>query len=198
MIAAWQKARSQPATGYLTGTQNQALQREAAPALAKYDDDQKKAEEAKKKLDEEKARAEAAARATPPPPQQPLQQPQVAAAAPAVPKAGPDGHWQGTYSCTPSKHGGSFTINLQINVAGGTGTWIRPGSGPGTTGNQSITIRINGPQVALARVYSPQNQVGVSSTGTMVARYDGNAITGSGPENNSGGRNCDLSLVKVR
>ena len=196
MIAAWQKARNQPATGYLTGTQNQALQREAAPALAKYDDDQKKAEEARKKADDEKAKAEAAARATPPPPQQ--QQPQVAAAAPAVPKAGPDGLWQGTYSCTPSRHGGSFTINLQINVAGGTGTWIRPGSGPGTIGNQSITVRINGPQVTVARVFSPQNQVGVSSTGTMVARYDGNAITGSGPEANSGGRNCDLSLVKVR
>jgi len=27
---------------------------------------------------------------------------------------------------------------------------------------------------------------------------DGNTITGSGPEQNSGGRTCDLSLAKVR
>ena len=34
MIAAWQKARNEPATGYLTGAQNQALLRDAAPAVA--------------------------------------------------------------------------------------------------------------------------------------------------------------------
>jgi hypothetical protein len=106
--------------------------------------------------------------------------------------------WQGTYTCTPSKHGGPLTIQLQINVNGGAGSWVRPGSGPGTIGNQSVSIRINGAQVAVARVFSPQNQVGVFSTATMVARYDGNTITGSGPEQNSGGRNCDLSLAKVR
>jgi peptidoglycan hydrolase-like protein with peptidoglycan-binding domain len=198
MIAAWQKARNNPPTGFLTGAQNQALLKEAAPAISRFDDEQKKLEEAKKKADEEKAKAEAAARAAPPPTQQP---PQVAAAAPpttAAPKAGTDGLWQGTYACTPSKHGGNFTINLQITVTGGAGSWVRPGSGPGTTGNQSVSIRINGSQVAVARVFSPQNQIGVFSTGTMVARYDGNTITGSGPEQNSGGRTCDLSLAKVR
>jgi peptidoglycan hydrolase-like protein with peptidoglycan-binding domain len=196
MIAAWQKARNQPATGYLTGTQNQALLREAAPALAKYDDDQRKAEEAKKKADEEKAKAEAAARAVPPP--QPQQQPQVAATAPSAPKAGPDGLWQGTYNCTPSRAGGNFTVSLQINVAGGSGTWTRSGPARGTRGNQSISIRINGSQVAVSRVYVPINQPDTTQTATMVAHYDGNAITGSGVEHNSGGRNCDISLVKVR
>ncbi len=199
MIAAWQKARNNPPTGFLTGAQNQALLKEAAPAVSRFDDEQKKLEEAKKKADEEKAKADAAARAAPPPTQQP---PQVAAAAPptaAAPKAGTDGAWHGTYTCTPSKHGGPFTIQLQITVNGGAGSWVRPGSGPGTTGNQSVSIRINGAQVAVARVFSPQNQVGVFSTGTMAARYDGNnTITGSGPEQNSGGRNCDLSLTKVR
>jgi hypothetical protein len=49
MITAWQKARSQPATGFLTGPQNQALLQEAAAAVTKFDDEQKKIEEEKKK-----------------------------------------------------------------------------------------------------------------------------------------------------
>ena len=61
-IAAWQKARNEPTTGYLTGAQNQALLRDAAPAVARFDEEQKKLEEARKKAEEDKARAEAAAR----------------------------------------------------------------------------------------------------------------------------------------
>jgi peptidoglycan hydrolase-like protein with peptidoglycan-binding domain len=68
MILGWQQARKQPATGFLTGAQQQALLGEAAPALAKYDDDQKKAEAA--------ARARAAAAPSPAP---------AAASAPAAP-----------------------------------------------------------------------------------------------------------------
>jgi serine/threonine protein kinase len=64
MITDWQRARNQPATGFLIAAQQQALLSEAAPALAKYDDDQKKAEEARRK-DEAAARARAAA--SPPP-----------------------------------------------------------------------------------------------------------------------------------
>jgi serine/threonine protein kinase/peptidoglycan hydrolase-like protein with peptidoglycan-binding domain len=91
MIAAWQKARNLPPTGFLSATQQQALLREASAAIAKYDDDQKKveedkkkaeeekkiADEAKRKTDEEKAKAEAAATAVvtapvvPPTPQAP-------------------------------------------------------------------------------------------------------------------------------
>ena len=69
MIAAWQKTHNDPPTGYLTGAQNQALLRDAAPAVARFDEEQKKLDEARKKADEEKAKAEAAARAAPPPPQ---------------------------------------------------------------------------------------------------------------------------------
>jgi serine/threonine protein kinase/peptidoglycan hydrolase-like protein with peptidoglycan-binding domain len=200
MIAAWQKAHNNPPTGYLTGVQNQTLLREASPAVTRFDEEQKKQEEAKKKVEEEKAKAEAATKAAAPPAAAPAPPQTAAAAPPAVPpKAGPDGLWQGTYTCTPSKHGGSFTINLQMNVAGGTGSWVRPGSTPGSGGNHSVSIRINGSQVSVARVFSPQNQVGVSSTATMSARYDGGTtISGSGPEHNSGGRNCDLALTKVR
>lgn len=60
MILGWQTARKQqPATGFLSAAQQQALLSEAAPALAKYDDEQKKAETA--------ARARAAAAPAPAP-----------------------------------------------------------------------------------------------------------------------------------
>jgi serine/threonine protein kinase len=47
-IAAWQKARNEPATGFLTGSQYQALLQEAALAISKFDDEQKKFEEERK------------------------------------------------------------------------------------------------------------------------------------------------------
>jgi serine/threonine protein kinase len=56
MILAWQRARGQPATSFLTAAQKQALLTEAAPALVKYDQDQRKAEEARRR-DEAAARA---------------------------------------------------------------------------------------------------------------------------------------------
>ena len=103
---------------------------------------------------------------------------------------------RGTYHCTPSRHGGDITIHVQMTVAGGTGTWIRPGSGPGTAGNQSLTVKIAGSQVYVSRVYSPQNQVGVFTTGTMLARYENGIITGTAPEQNSGGRTCTINLTR--
>src|SRR5262249_11429285 len=41
MITAWQKARNRPSTGFLDAVQQQALLKEAAPALAKLDERQK-------------------------------------------------------------------------------------------------------------------------------------------------------------
>src|SRR5580693_1788824 len=64
MITDWQRARNQPATGFLIAAQQQALLSDAAPALAKYDDEQKKAEEARRK-EEAAARARAAASPAP-------------------------------------------------------------------------------------------------------------------------------------
>ena len=63
MIAAWQKARSLPSNGFLNGTQQQALLKEAAPAVARFDDEQKKADEEKKKVEEARKKAEEEARA---------------------------------------------------------------------------------------------------------------------------------------
>lgn len=47
MIAAWQKARNEPATGFLNAGQQQAMLKEAAPAVSKYDEQRKAEEEAK-------------------------------------------------------------------------------------------------------------------------------------------------------
>ncbi len=65
MILDWQQARKQPATGFLTAAQQQALLGEAAPAIAKHDDDRKKADAAAK------ARAASAPSPAPPPPSRP-------------------------------------------------------------------------------------------------------------------------------
>jgi serine/threonine protein kinase len=64
MILGWQRARNQPATGFLTAAQQQALIAEAAPALAKYDADLKKADEARRR-EEAAAKAAASAPAAP-------------------------------------------------------------------------------------------------------------------------------------
>lgn len=117
MIASWQKARNQsPASGYLTGTQHQALLREAAPALQKYDDDQKKAEEAKKKAEEE-AKQKAAAAASAP------------AAAPATPPAASppasgllaNGAYSGSFGVR-FQGGYDDVMRLSVTLANGVGT----------------------------------------------------------------------------
>jgi serine/threonine protein kinase len=197
MIAGWQRGKGYPPTGFLTGTQNQALLREASPALAKYDDDQRRLEEVRKKAEEERAKAAQPAPAQPSPPAAvPPQQAAIAPPASSGPATGVDGRWHGTYHCTHSKGGGEFNINLQIEIAGGSGTWNRPGSGPGTVGNQSVTIKIIGSQVLVSRVYSPFNQAGVYSTATMTARYENGTITGTAPEHSSGGRTCTINLTR--
>ena len=82
-----------------------------------------------------------------------------------------------------------------MTVAGGTGTWLKAGSGE--TGNQSVSMTFNGNQVVISRVYVPQNQATSRNTATMRAQYDGqNTVTGAGPEANSGGRNCDITMKR--
>jgi serine/threonine protein kinase len=213
-LMAWQKSRNEPATGHVTGLQNQALLRDAAPAIARFDEEQKKVEEARRKAEEEKAKAEAAARAPPPPPAAAPAPPPAAAPAPAAPapaapapavaavtpRSGPDGHWMGTYHCSASPRGGGpeFTIRFQLSISGGTGTWTRPGSGPGTMGLHSITLTVSGSQVSAARLHAPPGQAGNLVTATMSARLDGNTISGSGPERNSGGRTCEIALTRAQ
>ncbi len=194
MIANWQRGKNYPPTGFLTAVQHQALLREAAPALARYDDDQRKSAEAFRKAEEERAKA-----AAPPPQQATAAPPQPTAAAPPAasgPATGVDGQWRGTYHCTPSRGGGEFTMHVQMSVAGGAGTWVRPASGPGTVGNQSLSIKINGSQVAVSRVYAPFNQVGPFATATMTAHLENGNISGTALEHSGGGRTCTINLTR--
>jgi hypothetical protein len=104
-----------------------------------------------------------------------------------------DGLWHGTYHCTPSRGGAEFTMQIRINVIQGVGTWTRNGQGPG---NQSLTMRFNGSTVLFQRVFTVLGQPNNFSTGTFNARFDGTTVSGSGPEQNSGGRTCDVSFSR--
>ncbi|MFZ5780775.1 MAG: peptidoglycan-binding domain-containing protein, partial [Pseudomonadota bacterium] len=89
MIASWQAKRSEPATGFLASHQQQALLRDAASAVGKFDEVQKKAQEDAKAA----SVAAASARAAPPPAQQQAAAaPAPAATAGSVPY---DGRWSG-------------------------------------------------------------------------------------------------------
>ena len=78
MILAWQKARNQQVTGFLNTAQQEALLKEAAPAVSKHDEQKKAEEEAKARL-------------------------AVAAPAPVPGGSLPspsDGPWRGTFECS--------------------------------------------------------------------------------------------------
>ncbi|MBN9514817.1 MAG: peptidoglycan-binding protein [Alphaproteobacteria bacterium] len=120
MIASWQKKLGVPSTGFLTGSQQQALLREAAPALSKYDE---------KRKAEEEAKAQAAAPSpsvAPPAPSPPI----VAGAAPAP---APAGAFDGTYNGALALQGGTALRPVRINVVNGKGTgtvtWLGCGVG---------------------------------------------------------------------
>jgi serine/threonine protein kinase/peptidoglycan hydrolase-like protein with peptidoglycan-binding domain len=121
MIAAWQKARNHPTTGYLNGPQHQALLREATPALTKYDDEQKKLEEYKKKAEAEakaKTDAEAKAKAPPTPAPNVAAAPPVAAAAPAAPAGLANGPYSGALLFSAPGGLGVPSVQASVTVAG--------------------------------------------------------------------------------
>jgi len=125
MIGNWQKRQSQPATGFLSGTQQQALLTAAAPAVARFDDEQKKAEEANKKAEED-AKAKAA------------QQPATAPTAPVdIPRASFDGAWSGRLDCRTMG-----TVNLSGNVSQGAGTLLGP--------DTQVALRIVGTDASIS------------------------------------------------
>jgi serine/threonine protein kinase/peptidoglycan hydrolase-like protein with peptidoglycan-binding domain len=110
MIANWQKARNQAATGFLDATQQQALLREASSAVASYDEAQKK-------------------------PDVPAIVP-AAAAVPAVPAPPPFTMFDGLYSgyvttsaTVTTASAASRPLTLRVANGSGTGTLSIPGCG---------------------------------------------------------------------
>ena len=178
MIAAWQKARNHPDTGFLSGTQHQALLREAAPALSKYDDDQKKVEEEKKKAEEAKRKAEDEAKArtaaaAPPPP----------AAAPAAAAPSPPTGFDGAYGGSVSVPGGTRPMTIRITGATGTGTFTSP-----TCGASQLTVRVSptgdlaGDLMAFDNACSrvPSSISGRVANGQIQFNISGPGVRGSG------------------
>jgi class 3 adenylate cyclase/peptidoglycan hydrolase-like protein with peptidoglycan-binding domain len=104
MIARWQTARHQPATGFMTRAQQQALLKEAEATLASYDEQRKAAEEPK-------GGAPVAVSAT--------------AVRPSHVSA--DGLWRGTIEC---RRNGAFpfTVKPEVQLKGGAGSWYGPHS----------------------------------------------------------------------
>jgi serine/threonine protein kinase len=116
MIAAWQNARSQPPTGFLSESQYQLLLGGAAQALARYDDEQKKLADEKRKKAEEEASLAATPPARPASPAQP-----GATAAGTSPATGT---FDGIYSGRISYKSGSQPISIQVVNGVGAGTWM--------------------------------------------------------------------------
>ncbi len=134
MIAAWQKARSLPETGFITAAHQQALITEAAAAITKFDDDQKKmeadkkaAEDAKKKADDEakakadlEAKKKAALEANKTTSEKPEQKQAVSAPAPPASTAsGFDGNYSGGFGFSNQVPG---SIKMSIVGSSATGT----------------------------------------------------------------------------
>ena len=179
MIAAWQKSRSYPDTGYLTGPQNQELLKAASAAVTRFDDDQKKA-----------AATPPAATATAP-------QSTAAAAAPPVTGGSPDGIWTGTYRCAPNGIGAGFSMPVRIVVQGGHGVYTLPVASPTQPGNHALALTVTGKSIFLQRTFvsTGGRNVGNSVITSLIAHFDGSTITGSGMES-QGGRACTVTLTR--
>ena len=149
MIANWQRAHNQRATGFVTSAQQQALLREAATALSKYDE-QKKEEETIRTV------AEAS------------EPPELA-----------DGLWRGTYECGRTGRGNSvpFTLKPEILLKDRTGTWYM--AHPSWTNDQTIgiSVSIDGTSVLVTR-RSAGGSASASRT-PLLGRLAGNSIQAS-------------------
>jgi hypothetical protein len=154
MIANWQKAHNQRATGFVTSAQRQALLQEAATALLTYGE-QKNAKEGVQ-----------TAVAVPEPPTNQL--PESA-----------DGLWRGTYDCSRKGNGSfmPFTLKPEILLKDRIGTWYA--TNPSWTNDQTLGIRvsIDGTSVLVTRRY-----VGGSANASRMplsGRLAGNSIQAS-------------------
>ncbi len=184
MIANWQKKQGKTATGFLNADQRQALLREAAVAVGRYDEEQKKLEDEKKKSDEAKAQA-------------------VAAPAPAAVPAELDGMWVGKYECAPGVHAGNevlpaFALDFRVKIAGGKGTWQKTGATTALSSSaattmalrqqgltQSIGVKVDGTEAIFTR--SGRNDANAPPFAYALAgQFDGKRIWASGRESRSG------------
>jgi len=184
MIANWQKKQGKAATGFLNADQRQALLREAAVAVGRYDEEQKKLEEEKKKAGEAKVQA-------------------VAAPAPVAVPAELDGMWAGKYECASGVHAGNevlpaFALDIRLKVAGGKGTWQNTGAtnalSPSAAATMafrqkglthSIGVKVDGTEAVFMRS-GRSDTTAPPFAYTLAGQFDGSRIWASGRESRSG------------
>jgi class 3 adenylate cyclase/peptidoglycan hydrolase-like protein with peptidoglycan-binding domain len=159
MIASWQKKLGVPSTGFLTGEQQKALLREAAPALAKY--------EARMRSEEE-ARAQPGAAPLAPSPNPVPSPPVVAGMAPSPSQAGA---FDGTYKGALALQGGTALRPIRIDVVNGKGTGTVSWMGCGV-GQIIITITPQGAVSGTSELAAGGScrQGNFEVTGTVVGR----------------------------
>ena len=156
MIAHWQKARNQAATGFVTRAQQQAILKEAAAALTKYDE-QRKAEEDVRTT----AEASAAPLASPPPEL-------------------PDGLWRGTYECGRNGNFMPLTLRPVMHLKGGAGTWHTASSSSTNDYTVGISVSIDGTNVRVTRQGLHYWTSGANaSAAPLLGRLEGNSIRAS-------------------
>ena len=185
MITSWQKSRNLPATGFLSGAHNQALLKDAAPAIAKFDDDQKKIEDDKKKAEDERKRvdeeakartAAAAATATapvaPPPPSSAAIAPAPAASAPPSTSPGGDVRWIGQVKCGLWNN----PVAVAVPVSNGQGSSTIRG---GPKGFVTVTISITGNRYSGSVSWSPPSNAAKTLTASFSGTISGSTITAS-------------------
>ena len=201
MISSWQKARNLPATGFLTGTQQQALMREAAIALSKYDDEQKKVEERKNaEVTKRKAEEETRARLAVAPSPAAIAPPTASPPAVVSSSSSPDGLWRGTYACTAvsTTSPRSYTLDLKLRLANGTSS----GGGvlPDASNDRTMDIHVSvSPRIVTVTHSSLQPGTNPASVRTSFpGQFDGTSIRSSGSyETRNGVYNCTLTLNRV-
>lgn len=156
MIARWQKARNQPATGFVTRAQQQALLKEAAATLSKYDEQRQAKED---------VRVTAEASAAPPA---------------SLPPELPDGLWRGTFECGRKGNYMPFTLRPEMHLKGGAGTWYVASSSQTNDHTLAISVSTDGTnvQVTRRRVIGAGASSGPSPT-PLLGRIEGNSIWAS-------------------
>jgi hypothetical protein len=175
MIAGWQKSRNESTTGFVSAPQQQALLKQAAEAVGKFDDDQKKIEDEKKAADEARTRAVAVAPAAAPP------------ATGGSPTTSADGLWRGIFDCRVPNGGQIFISRPELKLTNGSGSWTPPsGSDDGII---SFRLTIDGPNV---NGYVARMGRGADSSMRLFGRIDGDTIRASG----AAALTCTLSLTR--
>jgi serine/threonine protein kinase len=178
MIQAWQQAGGNPATGFLTAGQRQALLGQAAAAVAKFDEDEKrKAEAAAKATAEAQAKADSDARAA-----------DAAARARAASQPPPTAATNQPPPNSSQSGGGGPNVFFGLGSSGHGGGGLSIGIGPiGIGPSSSNQSNVSGDQAycdklsELYRTYEKSRRYDVTGASAIADCQRGNTASGIPP-----------------